>query len=99
MTLGLGIAVLIEYSVFSLLVYWVFASDIDIHETALRAHPTSNINPEDRPVIDWSTWVKDVFNIMDLFHNLEPSDGGDLTVKLTDEVYPSIASPSSPHSL
>lgn len=79
--------------------YWIFASDIDIHETTLLAHSTSHINPEDRPAIDWSTWVKDVLNIMDLFHNLNPSEGGDLNLRLNDEVDPPYASSPSPHHL
>jgi hypothetical protein len=68
----LGIAVLIEYSVFSLIVYWAFASDIDLHETAALIHSNSHLNPEDRPVITWSGWVRSVFRIMDLFHGLTP---------------------------
>jgi hypothetical protein len=86
LSLSSGIAVLIEYSVFSLLVYWIFASDIDVHETTILAHSNSHINPEDRPVIEWSRWVREVFNIMDLFHDLTPTEGSDLTNKLTDEV-------------
>jgi hypothetical protein len=81
---------LIEYSVFSLLVYWIFASDIDVHETTLLAHSNSHINPEDRPDIEWSQWVRDVFNIMDLFHDLTPTEG-DLTQKLNDDVRPSLS--------
>jgi hypothetical protein len=88
--------VLIEYSVFSLLVYWIFASDIDIHETTAMAHSGSHINPEDRPEIEWSQWVRDVLNIMDLFHDLTPSEGGDLTMKLNDEVELSAPPPPLP---
>lgn len=83
----IGIAVLIEYSVFSLLVYWIFASDIDLHETAALIHSNSHFNPEDRPNITWGQWVKNVFNIMDLFHNLNPTGDNSLTSKLNpDEV-------------
>ena len=86
-SLSVGIAVLIEYSVFSLLVYWIFASDVDMHETANLIHSNSHFNPEDRPVITWGQWVRNVFNIMDLFHNLSPSGDSSLTTKLNpDEV-------------
>lgn len=57
-----------------------------MHETAALIHSNSHFNPEDRPVITWGQWVRNVFNIMDLFHNLSPSSD-ELTVKLNpDEV-------------
>lgn len=70
---ALCFAVLIEYSVFSLLVYWAFASEISPSEAGDRS--VTHINPNDRPDISWNEWVRRVFRIMDLFDGLTPSVG------------------------
>ncbi|CAE7579367.1 unnamed protein product, partial [Symbiodinium microadriaticum] len=65
-------AILLEYSLFSLLVLWAYGSDVDPHETSLRKS-MSHINPEDRPDIEWAEWRRRVFTLMDVFHDLAPS--------------------------
>ena len=65
-------AILIEYSLFSLLVLWAYGSEVDPHETALRKS-LSHTHPEDRPDLEWDEWRRRVFSLMDVFHDLAPS--------------------------
>ena len=69
---ALCMAILCEYSLFSLLVLWAFGSDVNPNETEQRK-TMSHTNPDDRPDIEWAEWRTRVFALMDVFHDLAPT--------------------------